>query len=232
MSENISFAFYTNQRGQNDATLLTINTWKSGQLLDIKIQSEKGVNDVIKLQWRFSRNNPQVLVTSRPDMAATGDIVRVQVIREGRNLTMIVNGEEYSTVIRESVTSDGIFAAPENIYIGKSPYGTNGFRGCISDFNYNDVRTLDMAMGSRPKPEDERIAISRGVWEGCLLIPPSDWAPPPLLPTEIPNVVEVNEMTVTVNARLNGNNTQNSGTTTSSSLLLLIITMFISLQYG
>lgn len=232
MSENISFAFYTNQRGQNDATLLTINTWKSGQLLDIKIQSEKGVNDVIKLQWRFSRNNPQVLVTSRPDMAATGDIVRVQVIREGRNLTMRVNGEEYSTVIRESVTSDGIFAAPENIYIGKSPYGTNGFRGCISDFNYNDVRTLDMAMGSRPKPEDERIAISRGVWEGCLLIPPSDWAPPPLLPTEIPNVVEVNEMTVTVNARLNGNNTQNSGTTTSSSLLLLIITMFISLQYG
>ena len=57
--------------------------------------------------------------------------------------------------------------------------------------------------GSLPKPEDERIAISRGVWEGCLLIPPSDWAPPPLLPTEIPNVVEVNEMTVTVNARLN-----------------------------
>ena len=35
----------------------------------------------------------------------------------------------------------------ENIYIGKSPYGTNGFRGCISDFNYNNVRTLDMAMG-------------------------------------------------------------------------------------
>ena len=47
------------RRGQNDATLLTINTWKSGQLLDIKIQSEKGVNDVIKLQvWRveFMKN--------------------------------------------------------------------------------------------------------------------------------------------------------------------------------
>ena len=34
-----------------------------------------------------------------------------------------------------------------NIFVGKSPYGTNGFRGCISDFNFNEIRTLDVAMG-------------------------------------------------------------------------------------
>jgi len=125
-----------------------------------------------------------------------------------------------------------VFGAPENIYIGKSPYGTHGFKGCISDFNYNNVRTLDMAMGSRPKPEDERIAISRGVWEGCLLIPPSDWVPPPLIPTDIPNEVEEEEMAPTVIARLNGNNTRNSGTASTTPLLLLIFTSFLSLQFG
>lgn len=234
LSETISFAFYTKQRGQNDATLLTITTWQSGQLLDIKIQSASGVNDVIKLQWRFGRNSPPALVTSRQDMAATGDIVRVKIIRERRNLTMRINGEEFSTVIREAISSDGIFGAPENIYIGRSPYGTNGFRGCISDFNFNSVRTLDMAMGSRPKPETDKIVITRGVWEGCLLIPPSDWSPPPLTPTEPPNEVEENEMTITVNARLNGNTTLNSSGVAAplTPALLLLITLFLSLQLG
>ena len=32
--------------------------------------------------------------------------------REKRNLTMRINGEEFSTVIREAISSDGIFGAP------------------------------------------------------------------------------------------------------------------------
>ena len=49
--------YYYFRRGQNDATLLTIKTWQRGQLLDIKIQSEKGVRDVIKLQVGWLRRS-------------------------------------------------------------------------------------------------------------------------------------------------------------------------------
>jgi len=217
--------------------MLTVVSWGSG-FLNIMINSnyESEIKDVIKLEWKFSRNRLPITLTSRPGVAATGKVVRVRIIRDSRQLKMLVNEEEYTATITEDTSPDAVFDGPENIFIGRSPYGRNGFKGCISDVSFNGIRTLDMAMGSRPKPEEETIIISRGVWEGCLLVPPSDWSQPPVPPTDPSNEVEREEEIFAENAKLSGNGTRYESSSERNSLPTILfaalITSILLLQNG
>lgn len=171
-SDRISFTFYTDTTQQDGATLIAVKSWSAG-LLEVKLTSTARIQDTLQLKWSLALNKPPVTLHSRPRLA-NGELVRVEIIRDYRQLIMKVNDEEHSTTITEMSSKDAIFEYPGNIFIGKSPYGKAGFAGCISDVEINAMRPLDVAMGSRVKSDSERITISTGVWEGCLLIPPSD----------------------------------------------------------
>jgi len=147
--DNISFVFYTNEKDLDDATILTVQSWESGSRLDIKLGrgGAKGEDtDAILLEWRFQRNKLPVRMTSTPNLAS-GRQIRVDIVRDRRNLTMTVDGTQHLTVIDEEYSETGMFRLPGIIYIGKSPFNKGGFVGCIADVTYNNIRTLDIAMG-------------------------------------------------------------------------------------
>ena len=50
-------------------------------------------------------------MTSRPNMAS-GRLIRVDIVRDRRNLTMTVDGTQHLTVIDEDYSETGIFATP------------------------------------------------------------------------------------------------------------------------
>eukprot|EP00116_Pleurobrachia_bachei_P011072 sb/3471334/ len=63
------------------------------------------------VQWRFQRNKLPVRMTSTPNLAS-GRQIRVDIVRDRRNLTMTVDGTQHLTVIDEEYSETGMFRLP------------------------------------------------------------------------------------------------------------------------
>uniref|UniRef100_A0A673KFN7 Contactin-associated protein-like 5 n=1 Tax=Sinocyclocheilus rhinocerous TaxID=307959 RepID=A0A673KFN7_9TELE len=145
--ESIAFSFLTTQ---TPAMLLTINTYHQQYMAIILAH-----NGSLQIWYRLNRDKEPDIFTPTSFNLANGELHRVQIHREGRDMYVQVN-----TNLKYSLSTDKELITIRSLTLGKVTgragvdeevlqAGSRGFIGCLSSVQFNHLAPLKAAILNR-----------------------------------------------------------------------------------